>query len=100
MWVEGPTQLDTPVLVFGFEAEDLAFMMGVMLLSGLFFEGMAGVCVVTACAGLLLRRLKRGRPPGALIHVAHQLELIRIPGAVRPQARRWSPSAAEEFVDC
>jgi len=97
MWVEGPTQLDTPVLVFGFEVEDLAAMMGVMLLSSLLFEGMAGVCVVTVCAGLLLRRLKRGRPPGALIHVAHQLELIRIPGAVRPRERRYSPSAAGGF---
>ena len=98
MWVEGPTQLDTPVLVFGFEVEDLAAMMGVMLLSSLLFEGMAGVCVVTVCAGLLIRRLKRGRPPGALIHVAHQLELIRIPGAVRPRARRYSSSAAGGFV--
>ena len=94
MWVEGPTQLDTPVLVFGFEVEDLAAMMGVMLLSSLLFEGMAGVCVVTVSAGLLLKRLKRGRPPGALIHLAHQLELIRIPGAVKPRARRYSPSAA------
>ena len=97
MWVEGPTQLDTPVLVFGFEVEDLAAMMGVMLLSSLLFEGMAGVCVVTVCAGLLIRRLKRGRPPGALIHVAHQLELIRIPGAVRPRVRRYSHSAAGGF---
>ena len=97
MWVEGPTQLDTPVLVFGFEVEDLAAMMGVMLLSSLLFEGMAGVCVVTVGGGLLLRRLKRGRPPGALIHLAHQLELIRIPGAVRPRARRYSPSAAGDF---
>lgn len=97
MWVEGPTQLDTPVLVFGFEVEDLAAMMGVMLLSSLLFEGMAGVCVVTVCAGLVLKRLKRGRPPGALIHVAHQLELIRIPGAVRPRARRYSPSAGGDF---
>ena len=94
MWVEGPTQLDTPVLVFGFEVEDLAAMMGVMLLSSLLFEGMAGVCVVTVSAGLLVKRLKRGRPPGALIHLAHQLELIRIPGAVKPRAKRYSPSAA------
>ena len=57
----------------------------------------ATVCVVTVCAGLLFRRLKRGRPPGALIHLAHQLELIRIPGAVRPRARRYSPSAAGGF---
>ena len=97
MWVEGPTQLDTPVLVLGFEVEDLAAMMGVMLLSSLLFEGMAGVCVVTVCAGLLIRRLKRGRPPGALIHVAHQLELIRIPGAVRPRSRLYSSSAAGGF---
>lgn len=98
MWVEGPTQLDTPILVFGFEIEDLAALMGVMLLASLFFEGMAGVCVVTAAAGLVLKRLKRGRPPGALIHVAHQLELIRIPGAIRPRPRRCSPSAAEDFA--
>ena len=97
MWVEGPTQLDTPVLVFGFEVEDLAAMMGVMLLSSLLFEGMAGVCVVTVSAGVLVKRLKRGRPPGALIHVAHQLELIRIPGAVKPRAKRYSPSAAGDL---
>lgn len=97
MWVEGPTQLDTPVLVFGFETEDLAFMMGVMMLSSFIFEGMAGVCTVTLCSGLVLRRLKRGRPPGALIHIAHQLELIRIPGVVKPRARRYSTSAAEDF---
>lgn len=97
MWVKGPTQLDTPVLVFGFETEDLAFMMGVMLLSSFVFEGMAGVCAVTVCSGLVLRRFKRERPPGALIHIAHQLELIRIPGAVKPRARRYSPSAAEDF---
>lgn len=97
MWVDGPTQLDTPVLVFGFETEDLAFMMGVMLLSSFVFEGMVGVCVLTLGSGLALRRLKRGRPPGALIHIAHQLELMRIPGAVKPRARRYSPSAAEDF---
>ena len=64
LWVKGPTQLDTPVLILGFEVEDFAAMMGVMLLSSLFFEGMAGVCVLTVSAGVLLKRLKRGRPPG------------------------------------
>ena len=97
MWVEGPTQLDTPVLVFGFEVEDLTAMMGVMLLSSVLFEGMAGVCLVTVCAGLGLRRLKRGRPPGALVHLAHELELLCIPGAVKPRARRYSPSAAGDL---
>lgn len=95
MWVKGPTQLDTPILVFGFEIEDLAFMMGVMLLSSFVFEGMIGVCTVTVCSGLTLRRFKRGRSPGALIHIAHQLELIRIPGAVKPRVKRYSPSAAD-----
>ena len=97
MWIKGPTQLDTPILVFGFEIEDLAFMMGVMLLSSFVFEGMLGVCAVTVCSGLALRRFKRGRPPGALIHIAHQLELIRILGAVKPRVRRYSPSAVEDF---
>ena len=97
MWVEGPTQLDTPVLVLGFEVEDFAAMMGVMLLSSIFFDGMVGVCVLTASAGLLLKRLKRGRPPGALVHLAHQLELVRIPGAVRPKPRRYSASGSGDF---
>ena len=97
MWVDGPTQLDKPVLVLGFEVEDFAAMMGVMLLSSFVFEGMAGVCVVTVLGGLLLKRLKRGRPPGALIHMAHQLELIRIPGAVRPKSRRYSASGSGDF---
>ena len=97
MWIKGPTQLDTPILVFGFEIEDLAFMMGVMLLSSFVFEGMVGVCAVTVCLGLALRRFKLGQPPGALIHIAHQLELIRIPGAVKPRVKRYSTSAVEDF---
>ena len=48
MWVECPTELDAPVLIFGFEVEDIAALCAVMVFSGLFiFEGFIPVFFVT-----------------------------------------------------
>ena len=44
MWVEGPTQLDTPVLVFGMEVEDLAAPDGRHALVELSVRGHGGGC--------------------------------------------------------
>ena len=34
---------------------------------------------------------KRGRPPGALLHALHALELTRLPGLLSPRRQRYSP---------
>ena len=65
MWVECPTELDAPVLIFGFEVEDIAAVCAVMVFCGLFiFEGFPPVFFVTAGFGLALKRLKKGKAPG------------------------------------
>jgi hypothetical protein len=46
---------------------------------------------VALLAGLACGRLKRGRPPGALIHALHRLEILPIPGALRPRLTPYAP---------
>ena len=96
MWVECPTELDKPVLVFGFEVEDLGAICGVMILTGMFlFEGFAPVLTVTAAFAVFLKRLKRGKAPGVLLHQAHRWDLIRIPGVLPVREAGYSSVAAE-----
>ena len=96
MWAECPTELDTPVLVFGFEVEDLAAVCGVMIMSGLFlFEGFAGVVLVTVAFAFFLKRLKKGKAPGVLIHLMHRWDLLRMPGVLPVREVGYSPVAAD-----
>ena len=96
MWVECPTELDKPVLVFGFEVEDLGAICGVMILTGMFvFEGFAAVLTATAVFAVALKRLKRGKAPGVLLHQAHRWDLIRIPGVLPVREVGYSPVAAD-----
>ena len=54
-----------------------------MIFAGLFlFESLAPVFLVTAAFGPLLKRLKKGRAPGVLIHLLHRWDLLRIPGVL------------------
>ena len=100
MWAECPTELDTPVLVFGFEVEDLGAICGVMLLTGLIlFEGFAPVLMVTAGFAFFLKRLKKGKAPGVLIHQAHRWDLIRMPGVLPVREVGYSPVAADARED-
>ena len=100
MWAECPTELDTPVLVFGFEVEDLGAICGVMILSGLFlFEGFMGVLLTTAAFAFFLKRLKKGKAPGMLIHLAHRWDIIRMPGVLPVREVGYSPVAADAGLD-
>ena len=92
MWVECPTELDAPVLIFGFEVEDIAALCAVMVFSGLFiFEGFIPVFFVTLGVGLLLRRLKKGKAPGVLIHLMHRWDILHIPGVLPVRDAAYSP---------
>ena len=96
MWVECPTELDTPVLIFGFEVEDIAAICAVMVFCGLFlFEGFAPVFFVTAAFALALKRLKKGRAPGVLIHLMHRWDILRIPGVLPVRETAYSPVAGD-----
>jgi hypothetical protein len=41
--------------------------------------------------GLVFYVAKRGKPPGALLHALHCLELTRLPGLCSPRRQRYSP---------
>ena len=100
MWAECPTELDKPVLVFGFEVEDLGVISGVMILTGLFlFEGFAPVLMVTVAFAFFLKRLKKGKAPGMLIHLMHRWDLLRMPGVLPVRQVGYSPFAAESLED-
>ena len=100
MWAECPTELDTPVLVFGFEVEDLGVICGVMILSGVFlFEGFAPVLMVTAAFAFFLKRLKKGKAPGMLIHLAHRWDIVRMPGVLPVRNVGYSPVAEDSRGD-
>ncbi len=96
MWVECPTELDKPVLVFGFEVEDLGAICGVMIMTGMFlFEGFAPVLIVTLAFALFLKRLKKGKAPGVLLHMAHRWDIVRMPGVLPVREVGYSPVAGE-----
>jgi len=81
--------LDEPVKIFGLEPEDFGLVTATPLLACLFFDAVASF----GCAALLgavLYLSKRGRPPGALLHSLHGLELTRLPGLLRPTPQRYS----------
>jgi hypothetical protein len=90
MWTPCPRNLDEPVLVLGLELEDLAAIMLTLILASTMLALIPSIAVA-GLAGYGLWRGKRGQPPGALIHACHRLELLPIPGVLRPRAPRHSP---------
>ena len=99
MWVECPTELDTPVVIFGCEVEDIAAICGVMIFAALFvFEGAIPVFFTTVGFALGLRRLKKGKAPGMLLHMLHHWDILRIPGVLAVRDARYSPVTGE-FAD-
>ena len=48
--------------------------------------------------GAVLYLSKRGRPPGALLHSLHGLELTRLPGLLRPTPQRYSAKCSVALV--
>lgn len=92
MWVDCPTELDSPVLIFGFEVEDFAAICAVMIFAALFlFEGVPPVVLMTVGFALGLRRLKKGRAPGVLLHMLHHWDIMRIPGVLPVRQTEYSP---------
>ena len=67
-----------------------------MILTGLFlFEGFAPVLIVTAVFAVFLKRLKKGKAPGVLIHMAHRWDILRMPGVLPVREVGYSPVAGD-----
>ena len=66
-------------------AQQLVLLLASLVWSALLSFGVA------LLAGIVCGRLKRGRPPGTLIHALHRLEILPIPGVLRAQPRHYAP---------
>ena len=90
MWTPCPQHLDEPVLILGLEPEDYGLVMLVLLLTSLVASALLSFGLALL-AGIACGRLKRGQPPGALIHALHRLEILPIPGVLRTQPPHYAP---------
>jgi type IV conjugative transfer system protein TraL len=90
MWTPCPTHLDDPVLILGLEPEDYGLVMLTLILAGLVVNALLAFASAVG-VGLVFWALKRGHPPGTLIHTLHRLELLPIRGVLRPRVQRYSP---------
>lgn len=85
--------LDEPVRVLGLEDEDWG--VGTLLFVMLHLIGWTVAGLVAAALGVgLLRAVKRGRPPGIVLHQLWRLGLPLVPGpppAPPPGGQRYSP---------
>ena len=85
MWRPCPVVLDEPVTIFGMELEDFGLMAVTPLFLSWFLDtipSFAGGFLL----GAALYVAKRGRPPGALLHTLHGIEITRLPGVLSPAA--------------
>ena len=89
MWTPCPMVLDAPVTILGLEPDDFAVVAATPLLLALVLDAVASFGgALLLGAGVYLA--KRGRPPGALLHRLHALELTRLPGVLSPRRQRYS----------
>jgi len=89
MWTPCPMVLDEPVKIFGLEPEDFGLVTVTPLLAGVVLDALASFGCA-AVLGTVLYLCKRGKPPGALLHALHGLELTRVPGLLGPKRQRYS----------
>jgi hypothetical protein len=90
MWTPCPKHLDEPILILGLEPEDYSLVIVVLIVSSLFLSALLSFAGALGAA-LAFWRLKRGRPPGFLIHALHRLEILPIPGVLRPRPTPYAP---------
>jgi len=90
VWTPCPRNIDKPVLILGFELEDLTVIAASLVLAGLFLDALPAFGVAGLFAGALWV-LKRGQPPGVVIHTFHRLGVLPIKGVLRSRTQRYSP---------
>jgi hypothetical protein len=89
MWTPCPNVLDETVKVLGLEIEDFGMVAASPLVLGFVFDAVASFGLAFLL-GVALYLSKRGRPPGAVLHTLHGLELTRLPGILGPRWQRYS----------
>jgi hypothetical protein len=89
MWTPCPMVLDEPVKILGLEPEDFAIVAVTPLLLSLVVDAVASFGGALLLGGAV-HLAKRGRPPGALLHALHGVELTRVPGLLGPTWQRYS----------
>jgi len=90
MWATCPTVLDEPVTLYGIEFDDLCVLLVAGFVLSLVIDILLALGVMLG-SGIAIRFLKRGRPPGALLHALHDLALIALPGVLSPRGQTYSP---------
>lgn len=90
MWTPCPQTLDEPVKVFGLEPEDFAVMLAVPAAASLAIDVLLS-CGCGVLVGLVMYFGKRGRPPGALLHMLHDYGIVQLPGILPATEQTYSP---------
>ena len=91
MWMSSPVVLDEPIKIYVFELDDVGVVTGVFLLANRMADGILTAFLAMSLAGAGLYLIKRGKPRGALLHLLHRLELMRLPGLMAPRRKRYDP---------
>jgi len=93
MWRSCPRVLDEPVIVLaGLELDDF-LVLGVMAAVLMIVASLLVFVLGTLGAILAVLKGKRGKPPGALLHWVHDLELpfLQLPGVLPARELIYSP---------
>lgn len=89
MWTPCPRHLDEPVTILGLEPEDYGLVMLSLILASLCVTALLAFASGAAVGGLCWG-MKRGRPPGALIHALHRWDVLPIRGVLRSRVQRYA----------
>ncbi len=91
MWTPCPRALDSTVKFLGLEFPmDYGAVVATFLGLSVFVSTPKSFSIAVAL-GLGLYFAKRGKPPGALLHTLHSLELWRLGGVLPPTTQVYSP---------
>ncbi len=90
MWTPCPTLLDEPARICGLEVGDFFVLLALPVLLAPVLDTWQCFAAGALAAGSFWYA-KRGKPPGALFHSLHGLELLRWPGVLGPRPTVYSP---------
>ena len=91
-WHECPTDPDEPITLWlGFYLVDVIAAFVIFALSAAVIHKPFSGIVIAAALLVGAKRVRRGKPPGYLLHLLHWLEVgYRIPGFHPPRAKDYS----------
>lgn len=91
MWTPCPVGLDSTAKILGLEFEDLCLVFVTPFLLARWLDTLE-TYAAGAALGVALYFLKRGKPPGTVVHRLHGGQwLIKLPGVLSPRPQTYSP---------